>query len=323
MTWPIRTGWNIMVVLWTGAILALGPLGWADVADLRTVRDFGAVGDGVTDDTAAFRAALTRVRRVYVPAGRYRITGQLRVPEGGALVGEGTLVIEFGDGPPSTMGNTALLLQGDNCRIEGLTLEKRFVDGSYGVGIGAEGRRGVRIERVEISGYSARYGIHLIDCTDFAIRGCYIHDFMVNTAADMIQDSPAAIRVTRSVRGVISDNLLERIQVGPKGRASTSPLVPDYGPQGYQSDHLTLLQCRHVTMSGNILSTSGEGIDLSLSRSCTVVGNVIRDIWFEGIKMLGAAFCTVVGNHLADCFIGIGLHDHSPTPSAATPSSAT
>jgi hypothetical protein len=43
------------------------------------VKDFGAVGDGVTDDTAAIQAALNKEGKVYVPLGTYRITSQLVV----------------------------------------------------------------------------------------------------------------------------------------------------------------------------------------------------------------------------------------------------
>ena len=43
------------------------------------VKDFGAVGDGATDDTAAFTSAASAagVKAVYVPAGSYKITGSV------------------------------------------------------------------------------------------------------------------------------------------------------------------------------------------------------------------------------------------------------
>jgi hypothetical protein len=47
--------------------------------DVVSVKDFGAVGDGVTDDTAAFNAAWTasNPNPVFVPAGSYAVTGAI------------------------------------------------------------------------------------------------------------------------------------------------------------------------------------------------------------------------------------------------------
>src|SRR5215218_1552283 len=64
----------------------IGPLpGWKNV---RT--DFGAVGDGRADDTAALQRALDALvgpgtaTGLYIPAGRYRITRTLDLPRKGA-----------------------------------------------------------------------------------------------------------------------------------------------------------------------------------------------------------------------------------------------
>ena len=58
------------------------------------VRSNGAVGDGTTDDTAAFRKTISRASAagggiVEVPAGTYRITGSLTLPDGVSLEGVG------------------------------------------------------------------------------------------------------------------------------------------------------------------------------------------------------------------------------------------
>jgi hypothetical protein len=47
--------------------------------DTVSVKDFGAVGDGVADDTAAIQAAITASIRVHIPAGTYKITSTLTV----------------------------------------------------------------------------------------------------------------------------------------------------------------------------------------------------------------------------------------------------
>ena len=47
--------------------------------DVVSVKDFGAVGDGVTDDTAAIQAAIDSAGTVVMPAGIYRITSALIV----------------------------------------------------------------------------------------------------------------------------------------------------------------------------------------------------------------------------------------------------
>lgn len=52
------------------------------------VLDFGAVGDGVTDDTAAFAAALAASRAVYVPEGTYLVS-TVKFPQNGTnLIGQ-------------------------------------------------------------------------------------------------------------------------------------------------------------------------------------------------------------------------------------------
>ncbi|MBJ7418541.1 MAG: hypothetical protein JHC88_24335, partial [Niveispirillum sp.] len=57
--------------------------------DVVTVRDFGAVGDGVTDDTGAILAALAAHRSVFLPAGTYRTSAPIVLSYGQTLYGEG------------------------------------------------------------------------------------------------------------------------------------------------------------------------------------------------------------------------------------------
>ncbi len=58
-----------------------------DTPGLANVKDFGAVGDGRTDDTAALRRAIASGRSLLLPRGAYRVTGTLALRPGQTLVG--------------------------------------------------------------------------------------------------------------------------------------------------------------------------------------------------------------------------------------------
>lgn len=65
------------VVFNSGFTGAINRTAQAKMAEMPSVKDFGAVGNGVTNDAAAFTAAwaATAPQAVYVPAGSYAITG--------------------------------------------------------------------------------------------------------------------------------------------------------------------------------------------------------------------------------------------------------
>jgi hypothetical protein len=56
------------------------------LSDTISVKDFGAVGDGVANDTVAIQAALTVGGSIWVPAGTYKITADL-------IIGNNTSVV--------------------------------------------------------------------------------------------------------------------------------------------------------------------------------------------------------------------------------------
>lgn len=99
--------------------------------DFVNIRDFGAVGDGIVDDTAAINRAIqqiyksdvvgsnTRARRtIYFPGGTYAITDSIKVPPFARLIGDGvnSTIIKL------SQGNKTLVYLTDSKFQTGATL---------------------------------------------------------------------------------------------------------------------------------------------------------------------------------------------------------
>jgi len=101
---------------------------YAKATDTVSVRDFGAKGDGVTDDTAAFQAALdsfgTKGGIVYASRGTYLFAGNLNVPSAVTLLG-------FFESVPSHNGirDAGLPKPGDDGTTFLITADKGNEDG--------------------------------------------------------------------------------------------------------------------------------------------------------------------------------------------------
>lgn len=94
------------------------------------VFDYGVVGDGVTDDTAAFQAFLNACagRSGFIPEGKYRINGSLVLPSNAVIEGVpgndagtlGTVILQYGN---VLFAQTEGLLQ---LHLSNLTFDRQY-----------------------------------------------------------------------------------------------------------------------------------------------------------------------------------------------------
>ena len=84
------------------------------VTDYVSVKDYGAVGNGSTDDTTALQAALDAEKKLHVPTGTYKITGELTITSSVDVVCDSGVVING-----STMATSASLGQKYLLRVSG------------------------------------------------------------------------------------------------------------------------------------------------------------------------------------------------------------
>ena len=117
----------------------------AKLQETVSVKDFGAVGDGATDDTAAIQAALdaaatgansTSNFSVYIPAGTYIHTG-ISIEGGTHVFGGGhtATVLKMKDGTNPTYN---VYLAASNITLEYLTVDGNRDSNTSGIGIDAE-----------------------------------------------------------------------------------------------------------------------------------------------------------------------------------------
>ncbi len=142
------------------------PLPWVDV------RDFGAIGDGVTDDTASIQNALSYAQSNYkmliIPAGVYSITSSLNITEEGIIVfGEGRDVTDTLTGTvikAETVGMSVFTMSGTprHAIIRDLSIDGNS-KADYGVYIsGPKGRvdncsiRNCEVAGIRITSFSSK-----------------------------------------------------------------------------------------------------------------------------------------------------------------------
>ena len=131
-----------------------------------SVKDFGAVGDGTTDDTAAIQAALNAAYQVFLPTGTFRITSTITISSAGSLIGEGFGSIIVNNAVTRgvfTAGNNVIIA---NLRVVGTGSTTGHVDGRGA--IHCENATNVIIDNVKVVDARST-GISIGSCTNVQI----------------------------------------------------------------------------------------------------------------------------------------------------------
>lgn len=146
----------------------------AKLQEYLSVKDFGAVGDGTTDDTVAIQAAITQATAtgqvLLINAGTYKTTSSLTITGGNWIIGEGksTTIINYSG------SSSAIIASGWGGKIQGLTVYTSDV-ASNGIEVGNTSRNcSINDVYIQLTGGSGVYaastgsGIYLNAGTGFS-----------------------------------------------------------------------------------------------------------------------------------------------------------
>jgi hypothetical protein len=308
---------------------------WISCANVRT---YGAVGDGVADDTLAFNQAITDMNAkggglIYIPAGTYLTTGiSINVPNSIHLLGEGRDVCVIKRSPNNGL-HVISFDKSYGSSVRGLT-----IDGNRGVGTGTG--HGIRIQEavdLAIEDFSVKntigYGLGFQDTTNYyydkhSIRICNgvlrnigddgidfknRHDNTYNVIIDNIEvdgwsinnvDAKNAIDIRGS--GFRINNLYIKFAQGIQGtgvHVRDGELEASNGLGG----HKTLISNTYVYGT----QSPGQTGMAILGRNCSINNSIVENL-NTGIALYNRE-CIVNSVQFLSCDTGITTSTYSET----------
>ena len=286
------------------------------------VQDYGALGDGITDDTAAIQAAIDAAAAagggtVQIPAGVYRVSGGEEASDGCLMLksnvylqgaGMGETVIKVVDGSDQKITGVIRSAYGEETHdfgVSDLTIDGNRdattgkIDGWFNGYIpdqqGAD--RNVTLERVEIRDCSG-YGFDPHEQTiNILIKDCVSHgngldgfvaDFMIDGAfvGNVAYDNDRhGFNVVTSTHDFV---LLDNVAYGNGGNG----VVVQRGSSDIPSPENILIQ------GGEYYDNGLEGVLIKLSSQVTVDGADIHGNGGTGVRIYGSSDVQVINSNI-------------------------
>jgi hypothetical protein len=269
------------------------------------VLDFGAVGDGVADDTAAIQAALNgSVRNIFIPPGTYKITSSLTINQDTILEGAGGIQDPADGGLLSKIaaaGNfDALVLKSTSyfgwLTIKNLYIEKTAGTANTNVGIKAAAfAPHVQIERCLVEKFDIGLDLYLGLANLVSVNSRFNNvGFQLQGTSFTVQDCYANRNVTgyRILEQTVYSSLLNCASDGNTGNAYE--FIGTTGPYTTQGDsvnsYVTMTACgaevcaRYLYVDGNfdLNITQPSSFNMTGTPTCVDIESA-RKVLFRNI----------------------------------------
>ncbi|WP_431480920.1 putative Ig domain-containing protein [Pseudomonas thivervalensis] len=292
------------------------------------VQNFGAKGDGITDDTAAIQSAIDAAAaagggQVYMPTGTYIVSGG-EEPSDGCLMLKSNVYL-YGDG----MGDTTVkLADGSDTKITGI-IRSAYGEETHDFGVSnltIDGNRDSTTGKVDgwfngyipgEEGYDSNVTLDSVEIKDCSGYGFDPHEQTVNMViknsvshgngldgfvADFLSDSTFENNIAYN-----NDRHGFNIVTSTHDFTMTNNVAYDNGGNGIviQRGSEDIPSPSNITITGGeVYGNGAEGVLVKLSSEVTVTGVDIHDNTSAGIRIYGSNHVDIIDNTLNNNALG-------------------
>ncbi|WP_053162580.1 putative Ig domain-containing protein [Pseudomonas brassicacearum] len=292
------------------------------------VQNFGAKGDGITDDTAAIQSAIDAAAaagggQVYMPTGTYIVSGG-EEPSDGCLMLKSNVYL-YGDG----MGETTVkLVDGSDTKITGI-IRSAYGEETHDFGVSnltIDGNRDSTTGKVDgwfngyipgEEGYDSNVTLDSVEIKDCSGYGFDPHEQTVNMViknsvshgngldgfvADFLSDSTFENNVAYD-----NDRHGFNVVTSTHDFTMTNNVAYDNGGNGIviQRGSEDIPSPNNITITGGeVYGNGAEGVLIKLSSEVTVTGVDIHDNSSAGIRIYGSNHVEIIDNTLNNNSLG-------------------
>lgn len=278
---------------------------WLD--QWASVKDFGAVGDGVTDDTLAINRALYQLycreinpqirRKLFFPAGRYLVSEAIVIPSYALLYGEGarsSVIVLDSTSPTSTL-NECVARYGDSLQQSGVNIGNNGATPPTNIEISDMGFESLDVVDVFI----------VEDANNSKFNNVSFQGPLTQADLTVNTDDISCVRIESTLSLITNNITWNNCQFSGTTYAFATPN-----------------QCQGITVTLSNFDTLYQGVILGLGgvvnggpTGFRIVGNSFDNIYAQGISFEpGVNLCASMYN----IFLGVGNHFGAMTSPATT-----